>query len=455
MNVEINDKDIEDITPYIEALSFFEQIKDITNNFPNKYGITNIKKFIECFKKYVEINKNDDCAQQREKEYIQKTPQKIFYFFLDELHKYFKDNNEDNKTIKAVEYDREKAIKYNDDFREKDKSIISELFFGNKLITKKCKNCNMTLYDCRYLKVIPLDIRNISGELGLETQLYESIIMEDQRNLFCQMCSDYKDLNVSIKPIMKPQILIIIISYYNPGTRINIPYTIFNDSYKLISAEVECDNSNFFKSKSKKNYKLFYNKHSTKFNGIKSKDTLNSHQLPKGNPYVLFYEKISNYPKEVSSEDILNKNEIDIIPTQNDKTNDIIIEKKYYNNSNLELNNKKQIISKSTNPSNSLINNYNSIGNQTEHDSNDILSGDIKDITLIFKFENEKEFYIKTNDCQQFKYIISMLIDKYKNEMEKNVINENNLYYCNKKIKMNETPKDLGIEEEKAYIYVR
>lgn len=454
MNEEIIIKDVKDITPYIEALSFFEQIKDITKNFPNKYNITNIKEFIECFKKYIEINKYDDNTTQREKEYIQESPQKIFYFFLDELHKYFKDNNEDNKTIKAVEYDQQKAIKYNNDFREKDKSIISELFFGNKLIIKKCRNCNMTLYDCRYLKVIPLDIRNISGELNLENQ-YESIIMDDQRNLFCQMCSNLEEFNVRIHPIMKPQILIFIISHYKSETRIDIPYTIFNDSYKLISAEVECDNSNFFKSKSKKNYKLFYNKHSNKFNENKRKNTFSSHQLPKGNPYVLFYERLSNYPKEASSEDILNKNEIEIIPTQNDKTNDIIFKKKYYNNHQLELYAKNQLISKSNNPSNSLINNINSIGNQTDHDSNDILSGDIKNITLIFQFENEKEFYIETNDCQNFKNIISMLIDRYQNELEKNSINENNLYYCNKKIKMNETPKDLGIEEEKAYIYVR
>ena len=39
-------------------------------------------------------------------------------------------------------------------------------------------------------------------------------------------------------------------------------------------------------------------------------------------------------------------------------------------------------------------------------------------------------------------------------KLDKNDINENEIYYCNKKIKINETPKDLGIEE-KAYIYVR
>ena len=462
MSVNNKNEDIEDITPYIEALSFFENINEIINNFPNNYNLGNnpMKKFIEYFRKYIEINKNDDSNQREEKEYIQKSPQKIFYFFLDELHKLFKNNIDDNKIIKAPEYDREKAIQYFREFSEKDKSIISDLFFGNKLIIKKCTNCNMTQYDCRYLKVIPLDIINLRGELKLEENLYKSIISTDKRNLFCQMCSSTKEFKVKIVSNFKPKYLIIIISHYQPRTTVNIPYSIFNGSYILISAEVECNNKsttnsfcNFFKCKNEKKYQFFYNKELIKLNSGNRQNTLSHNQLPNGNPYVLFYKKSSNYQEGSDSEDDLKMTELDINPTQNDKTADIINYEKNYNNRQLELNNRNPIVSKTTNPSNSLINNnFSSVGNHPDPDSNEKLTDDIKKITLIFQL-NEKELYIDTDDCQPFGNIIAALIDQYK--LNKNDFNENDLYYCNKKIKYNETPRDLGIDEEKAYIYIR
>ena len=71
----------------------------------------------------------------------------------------------------------------------------------------------MTQYDCRYLKVIPLDIINLRGKLQLELEehLYKTIISTNQRDLFCQMCSNTKEFNVKIGPIFKPKYLIIII----------------------------------------------------------------------------------------------------------------------------------------------------------------------------------------------------------------------------------------------------
>ena len=462
MSVNNKNEDVEDITPYIEALSFFENIDDIKNNFPNNYNFGNnpMKKFIEYFRKYVEINKNDNDIERGEKEYIQKSPQKIFYFFLDELHKLFKDNKDDNKIIKAPEYDRKKAIQYFREFRDKDKSIISDLFFGNKLIIKNCRNCNMTQYDCRYLKVIPLDIINLRGKFKLEENLYKSIISTDQRNLFCQMCSNTKEFNVKIGPIFKPIFLIIIIYHYKPGTKVNIPYYIFNRSYTLVSAEVECDKNgifdsfcNLFKSKNKKKYQFFSNKELIKLNSSNRQNSFDRNQLPLGNPYVLFYKKLSNNQEGTDSENDLEITQLDINPTQNDKTADIINYEKNYGDRQFELNNRNQIASKTTNQSNSLINNnVSSIGNQPDPDSNEKLSDSIKKITLIFKL-NEKELIIDTDDCQPFGNIIAALIDQYK--LNKNDIKEKEIYYCDKKIKYNETPRDVGIEMEKEYIYFR
>jgi hypothetical protein len=438
-------EDNEKILPYIEALSFFEHINEISYKFPrdNKYKLNSFKDFIENFKKNIIIEKKDIHSLKQEKNYIQANPQKIFYFFLDELHNLYKDNKEDNKSIKAIEYDKDKAIQYFKDFCQKDKSIISELFFGTKLIIKNCRGCNMTQYDCRYLKVIPLDIRNTSGELHLE-KLYESIMMKDNRNLFCQMCSEAKEFNIKIIPKSKSKYLIFIICYHNPKARVNIPQGIFNNSYRLISAEIEYNKKSMCKSlfncsNSKKKYKFFFN-------------SFNYKELHQGSPYVLFYERDPNYLVEKKYENYINNNEFDLNPTQNDKTDICINYEKNYNNPQFGLNNKNQLVSKSNNASNSFINNFNLDDNQPDTNSNDKLTGDINKITLIFRFENEKEYCVETEDCNTFKNIIALLIDQYK--LDQNDINENEIYYCNKKIKYNETPKDVGIEE-KAYIYIR
>jgi hypothetical protein len=92
---------------------------------------------LENFKKNIIIEKKDTNQIKQEKNYIQENPQKIFYFFLDELHNIYKHNKEDNKSIKAIEYDKDKAIQYFIDFAKKDSSIISDNFFGTKLINKK------------------------------------------------------------------------------------------------------------------------------------------------------------------------------------------------------------------------------------------------------------------------------------------------------------------------------
>ena len=71
--------------------------------------------------------------------------------------------NEESKNdkIKSIEYDRDKANKSFNEFFEKDSSIISDLFFGIKLITKTCRNCSMTQYSCKYIKAIPLNVEKI------------------------------------------------------------------------------------------------------------------------------------------------------------------------------------------------------------------------------------------------------------------------------------------------------
>ena len=141
----------EDIISYLNALSFFAKIKTISDyNLPY---YNSIEHFIKYFKKYnINPQKEDDYQKISEKEYLRNNPHKIFSFFLDELHKVFKDvedsdnDNENKQKIKAVEYDSQAAKKLFMDYMEEDKSYISETFFGCKKIIKLCKNCGLTQY---------------------------------------------------------------------------------------------------------------------------------------------------------------------------------------------------------------------------------------------------------------------------------------------------------------------
>ena len=215
------------IEPYLEALSFFTKIKKISNAFSQKYLNNNsnpnlpylktINDFIDYFKENNIYTKDEDDPQKiSEKLYLRNNPHKIFCFLLDELHKIFKDRNDnidDNRDkIKAVEYDSQAAKQLFSDFMNHDKSYITELFFGQKIIIKYCKSCNLTQYIYKYIKVIPLTIsssQDIEDKLELKT-LFSIIEKKFTDKYFCSMCSSKQDFNVIIKIKQKPKILIII-----------------------------------------------------------------------------------------------------------------------------------------------------------------------------------------------------------------------------------------------------
>ena len=209
-DVTINNKLNE---PYFEALSFFTKDNIITDNYKNNYKQLNfsqktLKEFIEYFKK----NINED---NEEKEKFLNHPNKIFCFFLDQLHKLFKINKEEiDRKIDAPEQDPKIALNLFENFTKNDISYISENYFGKKLIIKTCKACYTTYYLYKYIKVIPLDIKENTIETNLERCL-NNIERKVEGSYFCQMCSNHQKFNISIKIYEKPKILIIIITNYN------------------------------------------------------------------------------------------------------------------------------------------------------------------------------------------------------------------------------------------------
>ena len=448
---EINKKESENIYPYLEALSFFTNLIisesfsfNYANNNKNKKLPTNfntLKNFIDYFIINNIYIKGENDPLLKEKIYLKENPEKIFYFLLNELHKIFKSNNDEveNKII-AVEYDYQKALKSFIEFEKNDSSYISDLFFGRKLIIKYCKNCKMTQYINKYLKIINLNVKNINSECTIE-QLYSSLQKKFEKEALCEMCSSEQKIDFTIKIKKKPKILIFIITNNKKGIKINFPYYIFNKCYKLISVCIENNNKNIFGKLCKfrkKKYKIYYNKNSSKLINNNKNDFINENNLPKGNPYVLFYEKLKNDKIEIESLDEYDFTDMDLISKGNKLALfDTIPENKNSNKKIVNTNKKYNIIHKSNNK-------INNIDNQSF--SNENLIQNKKDICLYFKFkENEKELFIDTDDCQIFFNIIEKLKEKY--ELNDESINENKIYYKNKKIDCQKTPKQLYIKD--------
>ena len=401
-----------ELEPYLEGLNFFSRIKSISTNFSKNFKdynrnqkLPNDIDSIDGFKKFFIKNLYDDRFGEQNK-ILKQNPIKIFFFYLDELHQIFKENKEEenNQNIKAVEYDKQMAKNLFEDCLKNDKSYITENFFGQKQIIKYCNNCQLTQYLYKYLKVIPIDLKNSTGLINsLEDYLleYEKKFKE---NYFCQMCSSQQQFDITLKIVKKPKIIIFIFLNNNENVEVNMNEYIFKKSYKLICAVVNAKptirsfldymvNSCFSLCKNNNNFKILYD-HSEKMFMFDKKQNYNflSKDL-KYKPYVLFYKRIieEKKVKEDSMEEEFKSQET-LIPqfeNQNDK----------------------------------------------------------KQIVLYFRFEeNGKEVYIDTEDNQTFSKIVKMLKKKY--QWDDSIFDENKLSYNNKKINPKKTPNELGIKNE-------
>ena len=511
-----------EIYPYLEAFSFFTSIQEITNNFVQKYKKNNrnpnlplqfnsFKAFIDYFK---EKNFYDINNQRKEQnELLVKNPIKIYYYFFNELHKIFKDNYEENKNEgnNAAEYNIKGAKKIFKDFAQNDKSFISELFFGEKRISKKCQNCNLKTYIYKYLKAIPLNVEAIKGICNLG-DLINSIQRQHDNRVFCSMCSNIQDSEVKIKITKKPQILIILILKLHKKIIINIPNFLYDKSYKLVCAEIYTDrgklNNNIFCCLCSSCCKNNINKYKTVYDKNDKYNLYDDNILNKSLPYVLFYQRIKEIKEE---EDENEEDSIDDINTtkkiiSNDKSN-IYDDNKLVNNNNIPnsknnninnnfinnneiinfnsnmnllnnnqffmnnnfmnnnnnmnfMNNNNNINFMNNNINNNINNNMiNNMNNNINNNMNDNMNNNINN-DLILNTENDQNKFIlyfrfKKNGKEIF-------IDTNENDTFSNIvvqikmkynwaiemIDDNNLYYNKKNINPKKTPKELKIPEE-------
>ena len=406
-----------DINPYLESFSFFKDNAQLKQKFLHlNSSVQNDKltedfysNYIQEFIHNIKLNIIESSEKDKQINIFQTKPKIIFDCLLNELHKIFGGKEIYATKIKSKELNKENANNIFKKFKENDKSYISDNFFGVKLIEKKCNECNMTQYTYKYLKTIPIKVSDIKDDTILDIEKYlKKIQRKFPSEDFCTMCSSKRKLNVRIKIVNFPKILILV--FYGKA-KFKIKNTIKHGEYELIAAEIKNKNNfidiiNYF-GLNYKNYQ-YVNKETNK----EIEDSLEEEI-----PVVLFYKRreqmILDDDSGNSSKDSFCTSDKS---TENNDTQDI------------EINN-----------------NHKKASPKIKEKNNNIKTK--KNINLIFKLsKSEKEYNIKVSNCYSFSKITEDLKKQYK-DFDKNKIDLNKIMFNNKQISMNKNPVDYNIKE--------
>ena len=220
---------------------------------------------------------------------MQEEPHRIFNHVLTNLHNLFGGTGIENSGLKSAEINDEIALELFNKAADKDKTIISELFYGRKKVAKFCPKCQMTQYSFIYQRSIDLDVSEYNGEVDLEELINQSIKKEKQKE-FCPICSEQRNFKITKTIVEKPKIMIVVITKNINKISINYKRYMFNDQYELVGLEVA-------QTPPKKSIfglfcKCFSPKPQPEFRLIRGEmidndfDTIKMEQ-----PYVLFYQK--------------------------------------------------------------------------------------------------------------------------------------------------------------------
>jgi len=377
-----------DISQYLESFNFFADNEPLNRTYNLlREQVREEKTFSEFIEKIKEFIKED--------ENLKSSPQKAFKCFLDVLHSKFQKNAGDDTKIKSAEMNRENAFKLFKQFMKKDRSIISEKFFGIKLIEKKCKNCNLTNFLFKYLKTITIGVSDINGscKLNIEKCLKKMAKTKFDKNIFCSICSSTQEHEINIEIVEFPNIMILIFPQEEEAN--------FEISKKLINQK----------------YKLIYSKTKTSF----LSDFLNC-CFNDNIPLVLFYEKINKEERIEKIVEVIKDNQdsnVTIDEKHNEKNNEIILISEQNEKSSDD-----KLVPQYIKQDDNIINNKN-------------------EITLYFRIKGEKEMYIDTNNCITFKEIVKELKLNYETNFD-----ENKMYFKEQHIDLEKTPKHYNIPSE-------
>ena len=355
----------------------------------------------------------------------------LIMFVLEALHKelnqpnleYIKKleadlNNQNNFQIQQQSNEIEEHRKFAEDYYNKNKSIIQELFYGEQESFTFCHECKANIYNFSIFSFLIFPLEKVRQYLVNSNKQFENVTLEDcfehyiaeelmtgQNQMYCNKCKKNTDFSMVNKLYKHPEILILILNR-GKGLEYVVPFK-YPKSIIL---------NKYFNFENNTNYKDNNTKIEYEFISVithlgESSDSghfIAYCKSPVDKEWYLYNDSIvskSDDPSNFSS-----------------KSNDNIPYVLFYQFKNQNQN--KNQIKKSLNNS---INIKSSVNKKS-------------DITLYFKFPNEKELYIDVNENMKFEEVVNLFFKANDIKMEN--------YEYFKIFDFNKTVKENGLKNE-------
>ena len=237
---------------------------------------------------------------------------KLIDFILDKLHNELNDLNNQNNNIEQKINDTNEEHSYHqfkDFYYKNNRSIIQDLFYGEKETISRCSKCKETTYNFSMNKFLYFDIHSYKNQVDLNN-LIKDYGKQEEIMTFCKKCQ--KNTDVLTRTIIKKLPEIFIISFDNfDGNSINyyLNLIIQDEPYILICFIINADECNL----KDENYHVFYRENENWFNYNVIKKQIK--QINKivdinKNPLVTFYQKKITYDKIIANNFYVNLSEL-------------------------------------------------------------------------------------------------------------------------------------------------
>jgi len=224
----------------------------------------------------------------------------IIKFILDKLHNELNEfkNIENQIEVNVCGLEESKIYTvFTNLYNKNNKSIIQQLFYGEKELITQCSSCNLTQYSFEVLQMFYYNLENYKDEIKLKN-LFEDYEKSYEKAWLCNKCNNNN--NSIFRPLIKklPQIMIVCLDKNVNNRKIEyyLQLKIHKEEYTLVCFIINANENN----KTVMKYNVFYKENEKWYMyNITSNETKQIKDITNitHNPLVVFYQKSIKYDK--------------------------------------------------------------------------------------------------------------------------------------------------------------
>lgn len=224
----------------------------------------------------------------------------IIKFILDKLHNELNEfkNIENQIEVNVCGLEESKIYTvFTNLYNKNNKSIIQQLFYGEKELITQCSSCNLTQYSFEVLQMFYYNLENYKDEIKLKN-LFEDYEKSYEKAWLCNKCNNNN--NSIFRPLIKklPQIMIVCLDKNVNNRKIEyyLQLKIHKEEYTLVCFIINANENN----KTIMKYNVFYKENEKWYMyNITSNETKQIKDITNitHNPLVVFYQKSIKYDK--------------------------------------------------------------------------------------------------------------------------------------------------------------